>query len=413
MAKIAPFKGLRPRIELAAQVASPPYDVCSVEEARKFKNQPYHFYHITRSEIDLPVRIDIHSPLVYEQAAESLKKYIKGGVLLQDNQPCYYIYKLTMNGRSQSGLVCISSIDDYQNGVIKKHEFTRPEKEQDRIDHIKATRAQTGVVLMTYREVAEVTEILNLWMTQKDAVYSFSSEDGVKHEFWVIDDYGKISNLTDTFEDKVPATYIADGHHRAASAAAVAAEFRDRNLDLTGEESFNYFLTCIFPSNQVQIMDYNRVVKDLNGFSSEDFLELLAEDFELTQQGGMPYRPEQIHEFGLYLEGVWYKMVAKEHVVSKELIEGLDVSILQNEVLDKRLGIQDPRTDDRVAFVGGIRGLEALAEAVNNGEMKAAFSCFPVSMDELLAVADSGQVMPPKSTWFEPKTRDGLVVHLI
>lgn len=413
MAKIAPFRALRPRQELVAQLASLPYDVCSVEEARQYKNQPYHFYHITRSEIDLPERVDAHSPLVYEQAAENLKKFIKGGVLLQDNEPCYYIYKLTMKGHTQTGLVCVSSIDDYHNGVIKKHEFTRPEKEQDRIEHIKATRSQTGVVLTTYREVKEITEILNAWMAEHDSVYSFNSDDDVKHELWVLNDYGKIANITDIFEDDVPATYIADGHHRAASAAAVSEEFKSRNLDLTGNESFNYFLTCIFPSNQMHIMDYNRVVMDLNELSAEEFLEKLSEDFILEKKDGTPFRPGKKHEFGMYLEGIWYQLTTKDEAVSKELIESLDVSILQEKVLDKILGIKDPRTDSRVAFVGGIRGLESLAAKVNSGDAAAAFACYPVSMDELLAVADSGQVMPPKSTWFEPKTRDGLAIHLI
>lgn len=413
MAKIAPFKGLRPRPELAAQVATLPYDVCSVEEARKFKDQPYNFYHVTRSEIDLSMRIDVHDTLVYEQAAENLKKFIKGGVFVQDDAPCYYIYRLTMNGRPQTGLVCISSLEDYENDIIKKHEFTRPEKELDRINHIKTTRAQTGVVLMTYREVTSVTELLQNWVDSHEAIYSFTSEDAVKHEFWVIDDYGKVCNITDIFEDDVPATYIADGHHRAASAYKVAQDYKNRNLDLTGNESFNSFLTCIFPSNQMAIMDYNRVVKDLKGYSKDEFLELLAADFIITKMTGQPYKPEKMHEFGLYLEGLWYKLETKGDFSEADTIESLDVSILQTKVLDKILGIQDPRTDDRVAFVGGIRGLEELANRVNSGEMAAAFSCYPVSMDQLLAVADNGQVMPPKSTWFEPKTRDGLIVHMI
>lgn len=413
MAKIAPFNGLRPRPDLVAQVASLPYDVCNVEEARKYKDQHYHFYHITRAEIDLAERVDVHSPLVYEQASENLKKFIKSGVFVQDNELYYYIYRMVMDGKEQTGLVCVSSVDDYLKGVIKKHEFTRPEKENDRIEHIKATRAQTGVVLMAYREVKEVTNILNLWTKQHEAVYSFTGEDGIKHEFWVISDYGEISNLTNIFEDKVPATYIADGHHRAASAVAVADEFKSRNLDLTGNESFNYFLTCIFPSNQMHIMDYNRLVKDLNGLSAEKFLNLLEDDFKITRLNGIPYHPKKAHEFGLYLEGVWYRLKTKDSLISKDLIESLDVSILQEKVLDKILGIKDPRTDDRVEFVGGIRGLDTLAARVNSGEMAVAFSCFPVPMNELLAVADSGHVMPPKSTWFEPKIRDGLVIHLI
>lgn len=413
MAKIAPFKGLRPRQELAAQVATLPYDVCSVEEARKFKSQSYNFYHVTRSEIDLPQRVDIHSSLVYEQAAENLKKFIKGGVLLQDDERCYYIYRLTMDGNAQTGLVCCSSVDDYVNGVIKKHEFTRPEKEIDRINHIKATLAQTGVVLLAYREVNELTKVLDSWIEQNESVYSFLSEDDVKHEFWVIDDYGTVTNITDIVDDEVPATYIADGHHRAASAVKVAEEYKNRDLEISGNESFNYFLTAIFPSKQMRIMDYNRVVRDLSGLSNSEFLSLLTEPFNLTKKGAKPYRPQKKGEFGLYLNGLWYKMVYKEDSKELGLIENLDVSILQEEVFDKLLGIKDPRKDERIEFVGGIRGLEELAKRVNSGEMAAAFSCYPVSMEELLAVADSELVMPPKSTWFEPKTRDGLIVHLI
>ncbi len=413
MAKIIPFKGLRPVPALADQVATLPYDVCSVEEARRYKDNPYNFYHVTRSEIDLAKGIDVHSPQVYERAAENLDKMLADGILMQDKEPCYYIYQLIMNGRSQTGLVCGSSIDDYNSGIIKKHEFTRPEKEQDRIDHIKATRAQTGVVFLAYNNVVEMDEFIAHWKAEHNPVYDFIADDGIQHSFWVVDDYSKVSVITDIFEDKVPATYIADGHHRAASAAKVSAEFKEQDLRITGDESFNYFLTCIFPADQLQIMDYNRVVKDLNGLEEAQFRAVLEESFELIVIGTEPYRPERPHEFGMYLKSGWYKLVAKEGTYSTDPIGILDVSILQKNVLDGILGIKDPRTDKRIDFVGGIRGLQALETRVNSGEMEVAFSCYPVSIQQLFEVADSGMVMPPKSTWFEPKTRDGLVVYQI
>lgn len=413
MAKIIPFKGLRPKKELAPQVATLPYDVCSVEEARQFKDNPYNFYHVTRSEIDLSDIVDVHSPEVYERAAENLKDMIRKGIFIHDEEPCYYIYKLVMNGREQTGLVCGSSIDDYNNGIIKKHEFTRPEKELDRINHIKATRAQTGVVFLAYNNVAKMDKLIADWKQQHEPEYDFTSEDGISHTVWVVNDYSKIHEITTIFKDDVPATYIADGHHRAASAAKVAEEYKAQGLSITGNESFNYFLTCIFPEDQLQIMDYNRVVKDLNGMSAAEFLTALEQDFTVTEIGKEAYKPQQPHEFGLYLDGEWYKMTAKEGTYSNDPIGVLDVSILQNNVLSKLLEINDPRTDKRVEFIGGIRGLGELERRVNNGDMKAAFACYPVSIQQLFQVADSGNVMPPKSTWFEPKTRDGLVVYMI
>jgi uncharacterized protein (DUF1015 family) len=413
MAKIIPFKGLRPPQELAPQVATLPYDVCSVEEARQFKDNPHHFYHVTRSEIDLNPSVDVHSPEVYERAAENLNDMIEKGILVQDKEPCYYIYKLVMDGREQTGLVCGSSIDDYNNGIIKKHEYTRPEKELDRINHIKTTRAQTGIVFLAYNNVAEMDRFIEDWKRDHAPEYDFTAEDGIRHTVWVVSDYSKVSAITDIFEDKVPATYIADGHHRAASAAKVAQEFTDQGLRITGDESFNYFLTCIFPADQLQIMDYNRVVKDLNGKSVPEFLSSLEADFIIAEKGSEPYKPQQPHEFGLYTDGTWYQLTAREGTYSTDPIGILDVSILQQNVLSKILEIHDPRTDKRVEFVGGIRGLGELEKRVNSGEMAAAFACYPVSIQQLFQVADSGNVMPPKSTWFEPKTRDGLVVYMI
>jgi len=413
MAKIIPFKGLRPRKELASQVATLPYDVCSVEEARQYKDNPYHFYHVTRSEIDLSPAVDVHSPEVYERASENLQDMVHKGILVQDKEPCYYIYRLVMNGREQTGILCGSSIDDYNKGIIKKHEFTRPEKEKDRIDHIRATRAQTGIVFLAYNDVDAMNRFVEDWKAAHEPAYDFTAEDGIRHTVWVVDDYAKVSYVTDIFGDEVPATYIADGHHRAASAARVAQEFREQELNLTGDESFNYFLTCIFPASQLQIMDYNRVVKDLNGKTPAEFLAALEKDFVVEAVGKEAYRPQQPHEFGLYLDGQWYRTTAREGSFSTDPIGVLDVSILQNNVLSRLLDIHDPRTDKRVEFVGGIRGLGELEKRVDSGDMAAAFACYPVSIQQLFEVADSGNVMPPKSTWFEPKTRDGLVVYMI
>lgn len=413
MAKIIPFRGLRPKKELADQVATLPYDVCSVEEARQYKDNPYHFYHVTRSEIDLPEDTDVHSTLVYEKASENLQQLIKDGILVQDEDLCYYIYRLIRNGRSQTGLVCGSSIDGYNKGIIKKHEFTRPEKELDRINHIKATRAQTGVVFLAYNNVAEIDRIIEAWKAEHEPEYDFTAEDGIQHTIWVVNDYSKVSLITEMFDEDVPATYIADGHHRAASAAKIAQEFEEQELRITGDESFNYFITCIFPANQLEILDYNRVVKDLNGLSADELLQRLTDSFSVDLVGKEAYRPQQPHEFGLYIEGAWYRLTAKDDSFSHDPIGTLDVSILQNNVLSKILDINDPRKDSRVEFVGGIRGLKELENLVDSGKMAAAFSCYPVSIAQLFEVADSGLVMPPKSTWFEPKTRDGLVIYRI
>ena len=414
MAKIIPFKGLRPTQELAAKVATLPYDVVNVAEARTFRNNPYNFYHVTRAEIDLPENVDVHSIQVYEKAKENLDQMLENKVLLQDTEPCYYIYQLIMNGRSQTGLLCGSSIDDYNNGIIKKHEFTRPEKELDRINHIKTTRAQTGIVFLAYNDQEDVEEIIASWKKEHQPTYDFVADDGVQHTLWVVNDYARVATISRLFAEDVPCTYIADGHHRAASAARVCQEMRDSELSITGDESFNYFVTCIFPASQLAILDYNRVAKDLNGMTATEFLDALKGDFEVVSiNDGAPYRPAQPHEFGMYLNHNWYKITAKETAYTTDPIGILDVTILQNKVLSKLLAIHDPRTDKRVDFVGGIRGLKELETRVNSGDMAVAFSCYPVSIQQLFAIADSGNVMPPKSTWFEPKTRDGLVVYPI
>ena len=413
MAKISPFKGLRPRKELAAEVATLPYDVVSVAEAREFRKDKYNFYHVTRSEIDLPENTDVHSNQVYDKAKECLESMIKDKVLIQDKEPCYYIYELIMNGRSQTGLVCGSSIDDYNQGIIKKHEFTRPEKEQDRIDHITATGAQTGIVFLAYNDCESVESIIENWKQNHEPVYDFTANDGIRHIFWVVDNYAKVAAITHNFSTDVPCTYIADGHHRAASAAKVCQEMRDNGYSIDGNESFNYFVTCIFPASQLAILDYNRVVKDLNGHTPEQVLALLENEFTVTKIGAEAVKPRVTHEFGMYLNGSWYKLVAKPGTFNTDPIGILDTSVLQHNVLDKILGIRDQRTDKRIDFVGGIRGMEGLQKRVDSKEMAVAFSIFPVSIQQLFTVADSGNVMPPKSTWFEPKLRDGLVVYTI
>ncbi len=411
MAKITPFKGLRPVQELAQEVATLPYDVVNVEEARAYKDEPYHFYHVTRSEIDLPEGIDVHSRQVYEKAKENLDRMIEEGILVQDLEPCYYIYRLVMNGRAQTGLICGSSVEDYNNGIIKKHEFTRPVKELDRINHIKTTRAQTGIVFLAYREQADVNKLIEDWKAAHEADYDFISEDGIGHTVWVVSDKATVDNITKLFDEKVPATYIADGHHRAASGAKVREALVAEG---TADDRSNYFVTCIFPDTQLLIIDYNRVVTDLKGMSNEEFINVLRNDFEVSEPlGKNEYKPQQLHEFGLYIGGNWYKLVAKEGTYTNDPIGILDVTILQNNVLTKLLDINDPRTDNRVDFVGGIRGLGELEKRVDSGNMAAAFACYPVSIQQLFDIADSGEVMPPKSTWFEPKTRDGLVVYMI
>ena len=413
MAIITPFKGLRPRKDLAAQVATLPYDVISVAEAREFKKDQYNFYHVTRSEIDLPENIDVHSTAVYERAKENLEGMIHDKILVQDTEPCYYIYELVMNGRSQTGLVCGSSIDDYNKGIIKKHEFTRPEKELDRINHITTTGAQTGIVFLAYNDCASVQDIIDTWKKTHAPENDFVAPDGVRHIFWKIDDYAKVASITHNFATDVPCTYIADGHHRAASAAKVCKEMRDNGYSIDGNESFNYFVTCIFPESQLEIMDYNRVVKDLNGKTKDQLISELHEQFDVVKVGKEAVKPIVAHEFGMYIDGEWYKLTSKPGTYSTDPIGILDVSVLQQNVLDKLLGIKDQRTDKRIDFVGGIRGMEGLTKRVDSKDMAVAFSIYPVTIQQLFTIADTGEVMPPKSTWFEPKLRDGLVVYTI
>lgn len=404
MTQIKPFAALRPPQNIAAQVASRPYDVLSVSEAiAEADGNPYSFLHITRSEIGLPEGTDVHSEEVYRKAAENLRKMMAEQVLAQDTQPCYYIYRLIMNGRSQTGLVCLSSIADYNNGIIKKHEFTRPEKEKDRIEHMLAIGAQTGNVFLACADNYEIQAIME-YHFNFPAAYDFTAPDGVQHTVWVMQETDIVNRVTELFATRIPCTYIADGHHRAASAAKVAATLSDN-------EQAQYFLTTIFPAAQLEIMDYNRLVRDLNGHTPEVFLQQLENSFNISVSE-TAVKPEKLHDFGMYLAGKWYRLTAKPGTWTEDPLGVLDINVLQNHVLEPLLGIQDQRSDPRIDFVGGIRGMAELEKRVNSGEMSVAFSLYPVSIQQLFDIADSGNVMPPKSTWFEPKLRDGLLTHL-
>ena len=406
MAIIKPFRALRPHNEFAVQVASRPYDVLNSAEARtEAADNRLSFLHVTKTEIELPEGTDPYSDAVYAKAKENLDQFIQRHVLFQDEKPCYYIYELGWKGRTQTGLVCVSSVADYFNDVIRKHEFTRPEKEQDRINHMRISRAQTGNVFLACKDLKELDDVLEQWKKQNNAVYTFTADDKVTHAVWVVDAISTIDIITNLFREKIPFTYIADGHHRAASAAKVSQQLPD-------SKEAEFFLTTIFPANQLAIMDYNRVVKDLNGLSDEDFLNRLNEQFTV-EKAEAAVRPGSLHQFGMYLNNQWYTLTAKEGSFRSDPIGILDVTILQENLLDKLLNIKDQRTDKRIDFVGGIRGLEELEKRVNSGEMKLAFSLYPVSIQQLFDIADSGNVMPPKSTWFEPKLRDGLLTHLI
>lgn len=409
MAIIKPFRALRPQPQLAKQVASRPYDVLNSTEAKiEAQGNPASFLHITKSEIDLPETVDIHAQEVYEQAKENLNAFMKREVLFRESKECYYIYQLIMHGRKQTGLVCVSSIDDYENDVIRKHEFTRPEKEQDRINHIRISGAQTGNVFLAYRSNDAMDELIEKWKENKSPVYDFTADDDIQHTIWIVNDTTICDQITSIFQSAIPYTYIADGHHRAASAAKVR-----KALGADAGPGADYFLTTLFPSNQLQIMDYNRVVKDLNGMTAAAFIQALEKQFDVQLRGAEPVKPAALHEFGMYLEGNWYVLKAKPSAYTNDPIGVLDVTVLQNHVLDTLLNIKDPRTDTRVEFVGGIRGLRELEKKVNSGDFAAAFSLYPVTIDQLFDISDSGNVMPPKSTWFEPKLRDGLLTHLI
>jgi len=411
MATIKPFRGIRPPKQFVSEIASRPYDVLNSEEAREeAKGNEKSFYHIIKPEIDFPAGTDEHAPEVYEKAVENYRKFRKNKWLVQDKQECYYVYSQTMNGRTQYGLVVGASVDDYMNGRIKKHELTRKDKEEDRMKHVRINNANMEPVFFAYPNKAEL-DLIVLETVIYQPEYDFTSADQIRHQFWVIEKQSVINKITELFS-KIPYLYIADGHHRSAAAALVGAEKAGLNPHHTGKEEYNYFLAVCFPESQLKIMDYNRVVKDLNGLSKEEFLQKLHENFQVTLMGETVYHPENLHNFSLYLDKQWYSLDAKQGVYNDyDPIEVLDVTISSNLILDRILGIKDLRTDKRIDFVGGLRGLEELKRRVDSGEMAVALALYPVSMKQLIDIADSGNIMPPKTTWFEPKLRSGLVVH--
>ncbi len=411
MSDIRPFCAVRPNETLASKIAALPYDVYTRKEAKKeVEKNPLSFLKIDRPETMFPDEMDMYAPKVYQKARKVLEEMIEKGEFIQDETPCYYLYELTRNGHRQTGIVACASIDDYFNGTIKKHENTREEKEQDRIRHVDTLDTQTGPIFLAYRLDAVLKEIIEE-TKRKTPVYDFISEDKITHRVWVIDESEMMERIQQCFV-KINKIYIADGHHRAASAIKVGCKRRKEHPGYTGEEEFNYFLCTLFAEEELEILDYNRVVKDLNGLSEIEFLEKIKESFEVEEAEESPYAPKQKKEFGMYLGKKWYKLQIKKEQVSDDVVESLDVSILQNKLLKPILGIKEPGKDNRIIFVGGIRGLKELEHCVENG-FQVAFSMYPTSMQELFSVADAGRLMPPKSTWFEPKLRSGLFLHKI
>lgn len=412
MATIKPFKGIRPPKNLVEKVASRPYDVLNSDEARKeSEGNPYSLYHITRPEIDFPVGTDEHDERVYAKAVENYAKFRKNGWLVQDETEKYYVYSQTMNERTQYGLVVCASVEDYMTGKIKKHELTRRDKEEDRMKHVRVNNANIEPVFFAYPHRDDLDAIV-AEVIKEEPEYNFVAElDGFRHTFWVIDDENTIRRITEIFAE-IPSLYIADGHHRSAAAALVGNEKRLQNPNHTGDEEYNYFMAVCFPDNQLNIIDYNRLVTDLNGLYDQDFLKKLEENFIVEEKGIEIYKPNKLHNFSLYLSGKWYSLTAKEGTYDdNDPIGVLDVTIVSNLILDEILGIKDLRSDKRVDFVGGIRGLGELKRRVDSGEMRVAIALYPVSMQQLIDIADSGNIMPPKTTWFEPKLRSGLVIH--
>jgi uncharacterized protein (DUF1015 family) len=415
MAIVKPFRGLRPPHAIAKDLACLPYDVMNTEEAVKMaEGKECSLLHITRSEIDLPKDIDTHSDEVYNKSVENFSKWQKNGWLVQDSNPHFYIYAQTMKGRTQYGIVGCASVDDYLNGIIKKHELTRPDKEQDRMVHVRVNNANIEPVFFTYPAVNEIDDIVSRIVADERPEYDFVAEDGFGHHFWVVKKPETNKLIEKLFAEKVPFTYVADGHHRTAAAALVGKEKREQNPKHNGKEEYNYFLAVHFPDNQLRIIDYNRTIKDLNGLSAEDLLKKLEKGFIIKEKGIKTFRPNRLHNFSMYLAGNWYSMTAKEGTYDdNDPIGVLDVTILTNQILSPILDIQDLRRSKRIDFIGGIRGLGELKKRVDSGEMKVAFALYPVSMDQLIKIADSGNIMPPKTTWFEPKLRSGLVIHLL
>ena len=412
MAIIKPFKGIRPPKDLVEKVESRPYDVLDSEEARaEAGDNEMSLYHIIKPEIDFPVGTSEYDPLVYEKAAENFKKFQDNGWLVQDEKEQYYIYAQTMNGKTQYGLVIGAYVNDYMTNVIKKHELTRRDKEEDRMKHVRVNNANIEPVFFAYPDNKVLDELVKKY-TQTTPEYDFIAPvDGFGHKFWIISDDADIKTVTKEFAD-MPSLYIADGHHRSAAAALVGAEKAKQNPNHKGDEEYNYFMAVAFPASQLTILDYNRVVKDLNGLSSEQFLETLKKNFDVEKKGEAEYKPQQLHEFSLYLDNNWYSLKAKEGTYdNNDPIGVLDVDISSRLILDEILGIKDLRSDKRIDFVGGLRGLKELKRRVDNGEMRTALALYPVSMQQIMDIADSGKIMPPKATWFEPKLRSGLIIH--
>lgn len=411
MAILKPFKGIRPKKEFVEKIASKPYDVLNEKEARKeAEGNSLSFYHVIKPEIDFPDEFDHYAPEIYSRGKENFDKMFRDGVFFQDHEECYYIYAQTMSGRTQYGIVGGASVADYVNNVIKKHELTRPDKEEDRKNHVRISSLNYEPVFFAYPNVPALDQIVND-ITKNAPEYNFVSDDGIGHQFWVVKDKPVINQITTLFA-AIPATYVADGHHRTAAAALVGKERSEKNPHHTGKEEYNYFLAVHFPDNQLAILDYNRVVKDLNGLSNDSFLKEIAKRFDVEEKGSTAYRPQHLHEFGMFIDSKWYKLTARTGTFDdKDPIAVLDVTILSQQILEPVLNIKDLRTDKRIEFVGGLRGLGELEKRVNSGEMKVAFSMFPVSMKQLIDIADGGLTMPPKVTWFEPKLRSGLILH--
>jgi len=414
MAVFKPFKAVRPYPEYAAEIASLPYDVMDSDEARiEVGKHPISFLHVEKPEIDLDPGIGLYDDRVYAKAKENLYKYLSDQQMFQDEKPAFYVYKQTMDGRPQIGLVGLASIDDYLNNRIKKHELTRADKEADRIRHVDTCDAHSSPVFFTYRHQQVIDDVVQHIITETKPVYDFISDDGIGHALWVMNSEEDIRIVSDAFQG-MENLYVADGHHRTASAVKVGQMRREQHPDYTGDEEFNYIMAVIFPDNQLHIMDYNRIVKDLNGNDREQFMAKVKEKFHIEEYGTEPFHPQATHTFGMYLGGLWYKLTAISGTWNADnVVESLDVSIMQNNLLHPILGIEDPRRDKRIDFVGGIRGLAELQRRVDSGREAVAFAMYPTSMDELINIADAGEIMPPKSTWFEPKLRSGLFIHLL
>lgn len=409
MAIVKPFKGVRPKKEYVDKVACPPYDVMDRDEAKKMvEGNPYSFLHITRAEVDFPDSVDEHDEIVYQKAAENLNNFIKNGILIQDEKPVFYLYRQIWKEHIQTGIVAVTSCEEYDKGIIRKHEFTRKDKEEDRTKNILITKANTGPVFLTFHDHEEIVKFVEETLEKLKIEYDITDEKGVRHIFYVLDDNEKIHQLENYFK-KVDILYIADGHHRSASATNVWKIKKEENKNHKGDEDYNFFLSVIFPADQLKILPYNRVVKELNGMSVEQFMNELKKVFEINENGKK--EPEKKHEICMYINNRWYSLNVKPEFISSDPVESLDVAILQNHVLDKLLGISNPRTDKRVKFVGGIRGVEELEKLVDSKQFIVAFSMFPTSIHDLIKVASANKIMPPKSTWFEPKLRSGLVIH--